>query len=99
VVGAPKTEEAQRLSEPPLGDKETLHWVKAIEEAASALAAVGAKAWYQIDREGDRFWTLKALRDSGGWFSSKPRESVWVIFTVASAPPVSGGDRMTAFAT
>ena len=51
----------------PLQDKETLHWVKAIDEAASALAAVGSKAWFQIDREGDRLWTLKALRDSGEW--------------------------------
>jgi hypothetical protein len=53
----------------PLEDKETRHWVNAIGQAATALTDVGSKAWFQIDREGDRFWTLKSLRDSGGWFT------------------------------
>ena len=53
----------------PLDDKETRHWVNAIDQAANSLAEVGSRAWFQVDREGDRYWTLKALRDSGGWFT------------------------------
>jgi hypothetical protein len=43
--------------------------VNAIGEAASAVTDVGSRAWFQIDREGDRYWTLKALRDTGAWFT------------------------------
>jgi hypothetical protein len=25
--------------------------------------------WFHIDRQGDRYWTLKALQDCGGWFT------------------------------
>ncbi|WP_394827950.1 hypothetical protein [Pendulispora albinea] len=53
----------------PLEDKETRHWVDAIRDATLALTAGGSKAWFQVDREGDRYWTLKALRDSGEWFT------------------------------
>lgn len=53
----------------PLEDKETRHWVRSIEQAAKTLEASGSKAWFQVDREGDRYWTLKALRDSGAWFT------------------------------
>ena len=53
----------------PLEDKETRHWVNAIADAACALASVQSKPWFQVDREGDRYWTLKALQDSGGWFT------------------------------
>ena len=53
----------------PLEDKETRHWVNAIHEAATTLRDAQSKAWFQIDREGDRYWTLKALRDSGEWFT------------------------------
>jgi hypothetical protein len=53
----------------PLEEKETRHWVNAIHEAAATLKDARSKAWFQIDREGDRYWTLKALRDSGEWFT------------------------------
>lgn len=53
----------------PLGDKETLYWVRTIERATSVLSNVGVKAWFQIDREGDRYWTLRTLHDSGQWFT------------------------------
>jgi hypothetical protein len=53
----------------PLEAKETLHWVNAINDAALALTDAESRAWFQIDREGDRYWTLKALRDSGAWFT------------------------------
>jgi hypothetical protein len=49
--------------------KETLHWVRAIEEATRELKGVGATAWFQVDWEGDRFWTLKALHTSGQRFT------------------------------
>jgi len=53
----------------PLDGKETQHWVNAIGDAAMALDTVDTKPWFQVDREGDRYWTLKALQDSGGWFT------------------------------
>jgi hypothetical protein len=34
-----------------------------------AVASAGSTPWFQVDREGDRYWTLKALRDTGGWFT------------------------------
>jgi hypothetical protein len=54
----------------PLGEKETAHWVRAIEDAARALAdRPGPRAWFQVDREGDRFWTLFALHRTSQWFT------------------------------
>jgi hypothetical protein len=53
----------------PLSDKETLHWVRTIEHATSVLSKAQVKAWFQIDREGDWYWTLRTLHDSGQWFT------------------------------
>lgn len=53
----------------PLEEKETVHWVRSIQQASSALTTAGSKAWFQLDREGDRYWTLKALHDSNEWFT------------------------------
>lgn len=53
----------------PLDDKESQHWVNAIGDAAMTLDAVRTRPWFQVDREGDRYWTLKALQDCGGWFT------------------------------
>jgi hypothetical protein len=50
-------------------DKETKYWLNAIKSAALLLSAMGSRAWFQIDREGDRFATLKTLHDSGHWFT------------------------------
>lgn len=55
----------------PLEAKETLHWVHAIERASAAMAAAGFRAWFQLDREADRYWTLKALHDTGHWFTAR----------------------------
>jgi hypothetical protein len=52
-----------------LAEKETVHWVHAIGQATRALVLAGSKAWFQIDREGDRFWTLAALHRTGQWFT------------------------------
>jgi hypothetical protein len=30
---------------------------------------MGTRAWFQVDREGDRFATLKTLHESGHWFT------------------------------
>jgi hypothetical protein len=53
----------------PLEEKETLHWVRAIGQATRALVLAGSRAWFQIDREGDRYWTLAALHRTGQWFT------------------------------
>ena len=45
-------------------------WVRAIEDATRALAKGGGpRAWFQIDREGDRFWTLFAFHRTNHWFT------------------------------
>lgn len=50
-------------------DKETKYWLRAIRGADLLLSVMGSRAWFQIDREGDRFATLKTLHDSGHWFT------------------------------
>ncbi len=50
-------------------DKETKHWLQAIKDADLLLSAVGSRAWFQVDREGDRYATLEALHASGQWFT------------------------------
>ena len=50
-------------------DKETKYWLRAIKGADLLLSAVGTRAWFQIDREGGRFATLKTLHESGHWFT------------------------------
>jgi hypothetical protein len=50
-------------------DKETKYWLRAIKGADLLLSTVGTRAWFQIDREGDRFATLKTLYESGHWFT------------------------------
>jgi len=52
-----------------LGDKETRHWVNAIDNTAKAFAATAARPWFQLDREGDRYNTLKALARTGALFT------------------------------
>jgi hypothetical protein len=65
----------------PLEEKETRHWVNAIDSANAALASIGSKPWFQVDREGDRYWTLKALQDSGGWFTVRSTYSHRFVFS------------------
>jgi hypothetical protein len=53
----------------PIEQKETKHWVAAVKASASAFATSRARLWYQVDREGDRYGTLGALRDTGHLFT------------------------------
>jgi transposase-like protein/transposase Tn5 family protein len=53
----------------PLEEKETVHWVHAIGQATRALVVAGSRAWFQVDREGDRYWTLAALHRTGQRFT------------------------------
>ena len=53
----------------PLAEKETVHWVRAIGEATRALVLAGSRAWFQVDREGDRYWILAALDRTGQRFT------------------------------
>jgi Transposase DNA-binding/Transposase Tn5 dimerisation domain len=53
----------------PLAEKETLHWVRSIGQATRALVLGGSRAWFQVDREGDRYWTLAALHRAGQRFT------------------------------
>jgi hypothetical protein len=53
----------------PLAEKETIHWVRAIGQATRALVLAGSRAWFQVDREGDRYWILAALHRTGQCFT------------------------------
>ena len=53
----------------PLAEKETRFWVNAISNAARAFAQSETRVWFQIDREGDRYNTIKALAQSGALFT------------------------------
>lgn len=53
----------------PIEQKETRHWVAAVRDGAAAFATHKRRLWYQIDREGDRYGTLGALRDTGQLFT------------------------------
>src|SRR5690606_4867182 len=50
-------------------DKETKYWLQAIRGVDSQLTGIGTRAWFQVDREGDRFAALKTLHESGHWFT------------------------------
>jgi hypothetical protein len=50
-------------------EKETRHWLSAIRGAELCLSAIGSRAWFQLDREGDRYATLKTLHESDQWFT------------------------------
>lgn len=53
----------------PLEKKETRHWVETIRETARAFEGRGTRLWFQLDREGDRFHTIKALIATGQAFT------------------------------
>jgi hypothetical protein len=61
-----KRNDCQRRS---VDQKETRYWLSAIRGAELLLSAVGSRAWFQIDREGDRYATLRTLHDSQQWFT------------------------------
>lgn len=53
----------------PLADKETRHWIEAIEQARQHADAHGKRLWFQVDREGDNKDVLLALEASGHDFT------------------------------
>jgi Transposase DNA-binding/Transposase Tn5 dimerisation domain len=52
-----------------VADKETRHWLRTIESSHDRLNASKTRLWFQIDREGDRYATLKTLHSTGEWFT------------------------------
>ena len=52
-----------------VNEKETRYWLSAIRGSELCLSAAGARAWFQLDREGDRYATLKALNESQQCFT------------------------------
>jgi Transposase DNA-binding len=57
--------------ERPTRQKETQHWLDAIDNSTARLAvqAPGTRAWFQLDREGDGWNKLEHLERSGGLFT------------------------------
>nr|WP_235880176.1 IS4 family transposase [Polyangium aurulentum] len=49
--------------------KETRHWLRTIEASKERLVASTTRVWFQLDREGDRYATLKTLHSTGQWFT------------------------------
>jgi hypothetical protein len=60
-----RSKNAQR----PLSEKETRHWVTAIEETSDRAKACGKRVWFQLDREGDNQDILLKLNESGQDFT------------------------------
>ncbi|MDO8680916.1 MAG: IS4 family transposase [Acidobacteriota bacterium] len=52
----------KRRAQLPTEQKETRHWIEAIERTTQRLDAVGAHGWFQLDREADAWPILSALR-------------------------------------
>jgi hypothetical protein len=52
----------QRRAKLPTEQKETRHWIEAIERATQQLDAVGARGWFHLDREADAWPILSALQ-------------------------------------
>jgi hypothetical protein len=50
-------------------DKETRHWLQAIEAASTRAQATNAKLWFQLDREADNKNILLKLAESGHQFT------------------------------
>lgn len=57
------------LRKRPVEEKETHHWIEAIQAARVALDEGGVRGWFQIDREGDNHDLLSALRDTQHWWT------------------------------
>jgi hypothetical protein len=55
-------------------DKETHYWLEAIDVATKRLDEVGARGWFQLDREADAWPTLTKLSASGHRFTVR---SAW----------------------
>jgi len=66
--GSAKTRRLRR-AQLPTEQKETRHWIEAIEFATQQLDAVGARGWFQLDREGDAWPVLSALRATAHRFT------------------------------
>lgn len=58
-----------------VSDKETQHWLDAIEQVSQAFASAGPRAWFQLDREGDAWPILRRLAQSGQWFTVRSRSN------------------------
>ena len=72
--------------ERPLAQKETLHWVRAIDQATRAVVLAGSRAWFQVDREADRYWTLAALHRTGQWFTVRSTYGHRFVTSGSSSP-------------
>ena len=57
-------EKKKRNEKRKVEDKETWHWLKAIEEAAARADEAGAQLWFQLDREADNRHTLLKLAET-----------------------------------
>lgn len=67
-TGAPASRRAQRRR---TGEKETRHWLAAMEQTRSVMAAHASETrlWFQLDREGDAWPILMAADHGGHWFT------------------------------
>ncbi|MFO0590660.1 MAG: transposase DNA-binding-containing protein [Polyangiaceae bacterium] len=59
-----------------VAEKETQHWVNAIEQSAQAFKVPSeTRAWFQLDREGDAWPVLRKLAESECWFTVRSRSN------------------------
>lgn len=53
----------------PVEERESEEWVRTVSATSLLLEAVGARGWFQLDREGDSSRTLAALAMGGHYFT------------------------------
>ncbi len=63
-----------------VGEKETRFWLGGIQESLRRLENVHTPAWFLIDREGDRYQTLKKLAETGQRFTVRSTYGTRFVF-------------------
>jgi hypothetical protein len=66
---ADSRDKRKRNKKRPLTDKETRHWIDAVDQATKAAQCRGVRLWFQLDREADNGDLLLALNETGEDFT------------------------------
>ena len=73
--GEPRARQTKRArnAKRKTSEKETQRWLDVLATCEERLDAAGARAWFQLDREGDSQPVLHALSQSRHWFTIRSR--------------------------
>jgi hypothetical protein len=71
AVSCSRKEKRGRNAKRKTGEKETQHWLKAVDVVCERATAAGARAWLQLDREADNQDILLRLASTGHYFTAR----------------------------